>query len=182
MSFALTGSLFSLALIGAGAFAMFALPRKSELWRRLPRERIAGTVLGVLCLTWSAYLVAPLFEDNLSVYRKFLPCLVVLIAAGSYFLLEYLFTRALGGFLLLTCSYLLHEAFACQAPLRWLFAIICYALGLIGMVMIANPWRFRDLLQIITEKEKPRRAVAAGLAVCGLICLSIALGSLAAPG
>ncbi len=182
MSFALTGSLLGLSLMAAAAFAMLVLPRKSALWRWLPRERIAGTALMVLCLAWSAYLVAPLLEGGLSVYRKLLPCLVVLIAAGGYFLLEYLFTRALGGFLLLICSHMLHEAFACQAPWRWLFAIICYALGIIGMVMIANPWRFRELLQILTEKEKPRRAVAAGLLVCGLICLSIALGSLAAPG
>jgi hypothetical protein len=122
----------------------------------------------LVCLVWAAYHGCLMLEGGLAVYRKVLWALVPITAILVYQHLDYLFARALGGFLVLCAAYLLHGAFAEMVPWRVLYCSICYLMGLWGMFLIAAPWRFRDLLQAVVQATRWCRhlgtlAVAAGL-------------------
>ena len=66
MSFKLAGILFGVGLV-ALAFAAWWAPRRwPQLWRVLPRERIIGGGIGLLCLVWSAILVRPMLEGSMA--------------------------------------------------------------------------------------------------------------------
>jgi hypothetical protein len=81
----------------------------------------------------------------------------------------------LGGFLVLSATYLLHGAFAAMVPWRPLYCIVCYLLGLWGMFLIAAPWRFRDLLQAIAQGPRWRRPLGSLAMAAGLILVMLPL-------
>jgi hypothetical protein len=168
--------LAAIMVLVAGWLAWW-LPRQREVWRRLPRERYLGAVLGAICLVWAVQLVSFLLEGGLEPWRRLLWPTAIVLWVGSCFLLDYLFTRALGGLLLLLVNEALHQAFVAHAPVRPLFAVVCYVLGIAGMVMIASPFRFRDLLQQVERSPAWRRGLAAGCLAAGLVFLSISLAA-----
>lgn len=174
LSFQIMGALFGIGLTVAGGFFLIRLKRYPELWRKLPRERNFGIVIGAVCFAWSAWIAYPLFEGGLTNLRNYLPYVAVAMTVLCFMFLEYVFTRALGGFLLLSTTTLMHQAFSDHAPARWLISIICYVIALASMFMIGSPWRFRDLLKSMTEKEKVRTAVGIGLACVGAVFIVIA--------
>jgi hypothetical protein len=110
-----------------------------------------------------------MLEGGLATYRKVVWALVPVIAVLIYHHLDYLFARALGGFLVLCATYLLHAAFAEMVPLRPVYCTVCYAMGLAGMVVVAVPWRFRDLLLAMGKPTRWRRPLGALAIAAGLI-------------
>lgn len=135
-----------------------------ELWRHLPRNRAAGFALGLICLLWSAWYGQQLLEGDLARLRPWLWGAVPVVAVLGYFHLDFLFARALGGFVLLLMPLLLHSAFVEQVPHRPVFSAACYLFGLAAMVLVATPWHFRDLLEKCTLSPSWRRcsAIVAG--------------------
>jgi len=139
-----------------------------ELWRILPRHRPAGLALGVITLAWSAWYGQLLLEGNLAPFRVWIWLAVPILAALGYFHLDFLFTRALGGFVLLMMPFLLHGAFVAEIPHRSLFSLACYLFGLLGMVLVATPWYFRDLLERCSLSPRWRRTSAVVAGGCAL--------------
>lgn len=173
-SFSLTSALAGFVLIGAAIWVAFSLPKSPDLWRRVPRERYIGSIMGWICLLWSATLVYPILEGKLVAIRNALPYIVVFVAAASFFCLDYLFTRALGGLILLIVNYLLHLALISHLPARPLFAVFCYLFGIAGLFMIGTPYRFRDLLDKATHERQWRRRVSGVLMTAGVLSLTMA--------
>jgi len=154
-----------LALAAAGVMLGWGLIRDERRAKALPRARLAGEALAVVCLVWSAYHGSLMLEGGLAVYRKVLWAMVPVTAILVYGHLDYLFARALGGLLVLTASQLIHGAFAAQVPGRVLYSLACYLVGLWGMSLMACPWWFRDLLLGAVRGASWRRPLAAvGLA------------------
>ena len=161
-----------IALLGsvlvAVAFCFWSiLPQKKQLWRIIPRERYVGIVLGVICLIWSASHAHALLEGASAKFRVFLGPGVILVTLLCYFLLDYLFTRALGGILLLLVNWLLHEAFIENIQFRPVFSIICYLLGIASFFLIAAPYRFRDWLEKISHDNRWRTVSTGVMAFIG---------------
>ncbi len=175
VTFALSGSIFGGGLILVSVLTEVVFPRRPDLWKKVPRNRIAGTIIGAACLVWSVALVTPLLRDAMPGLIKLLPLVAIAIGLMAVFYLDYLFTRSLGGLILLSSTHILREAFATQAPVRWLLSIICYLLSIGAMFMIATPWRFRDLLKKLSNETVWRRSVAGALLVMGLIAVIIAV-------
>jgi hypothetical protein len=174
MPFPLAAILFGVVQITAAVFFIVMLPRKAELWKRVPRERIVGGILGATCLIWAACLAAPLLEGSLERFRGALPFIVVGLSLSSFFLLDYLFARAAGGIILLAVNSLLHGAFVAHMPARPLFSFICYVLGTYALFMLGSPYRFRDLLERMTFKSGWRFGVGGMLLVAGLFTCTTA--------
>jgi len=165
MVFTLSSLFFAVVLATTAWLFWRGTVRWPAVWCHLPRERVAGEVLGIVCLVWSAHLIAPMFEGDLQRLRHFVWALVPVIALLSYYHLDYLFTRSFGGFCLLFVSHLLHEAFVVRLTVRPGFSVLCYAIALISMFMVASPWRFRDLLQRSAGSVALRRRLGTGLGV-----------------
>lgn len=161
-----------LALAAAGVLVGWGLLKDERTAKAFPRSRLAGEVLAVICLVWSAYHGGLMLEGGLAVYRKVLWAMVPVTAILVYGHLDYLCARALGGVLVLTASFLLHGAFAALVPGRFLYSLVCYLVGLWGMSLIACPWWFRDLLLGVVRGASWRRPVAAlGLAAGAVLLL-----------
>ena len=167
MTFSIVLALWGSILIAVAFCFWRLLPEKTQLWRIIPRERYIGTALGIVCLVWSASHAHGLLEGSAEKFRVFLGPAVILITILSFFLLDYLFTRALGGLVLLLVNWLLHEAFVLNIPFRPLFAIICYLLGFASFFLIATPYRFRDWLEKISINRQWRTASSVVMGIIG---------------
>ena len=177
MSFFAEASIFGIGLILCGLFAWYIAPKKTELHKKIPRERIVGTIIGVSALWWSSRLVEPLLEGPLMQYRSLLIPIVIGVSIGSYFYLQYLFTRAFYGFILLTVTHIMHSAYTVNIGYRVVFSLICYAIGIVSMYFIANPYRFRDLLEKLSKDKRCRTITASICASMGLISLIFGFAS-----
>ncbi|MCF7854285.1 MAG: hypothetical protein K9N51_05765 [Candidatus Pacebacteria bacterium] len=168
MSFSLANTLAALITAILTAVICFGTRRYTTLWRRLPRERVTGILIGSVCLIWSATYALPMLEGSLERYHIVIKILVPVTIVLSYLYLNFLFTRALGGFILLGSTYLLHAAFVGQAPIRIVYSLVCYSAAAGGVVLVAAPWYFRDLLEKVTTATRWRHAMTGILTVLAL--------------
>ena len=88
-----------LPLLGALLFAKWNL-QNPEKCRRLPRERVCGAVIGVICLVWSAWHGCQMLEGGLEKFQTIIWLLVPTGAVACWFWLDYLLARSLGGLLI----------------------------------------------------------------------------------
>ncbi len=175
-SFTALSFVFAAILAGLAYICGFATVRQPDLWRKLPRERVIGEVIAVISLVWCTVHILPLLEGDMARFRAWVRILAPILAVLSFFFLDYLFTRALGGLVLLLVNDLLHGAFTVHLPARPVFALVSYAFGIAAMFLIGTPWRFRDLLEKCSQSVRWRSwsggvlaAAALYYAVCGLI-------------
>ncbi|NOY81955.1 MAG: hypothetical protein GXP31_13240 [Kiritimatiellaeota bacterium] len=176
VSFTALSLIFAAILAGLAYVFGIATVRQPDLWRKLPRERVVGEVIAVICLVWCTVHILPLLEGNMVRFRAWVRILAPILAVLSFFFLDYLFTRALGGLILLLINDLLHGAFTVHLPARPVFALVSYTFGIAALFLIGTPWRFRDLLEKCKLSVRWRSwstgtlaAAALYYAVCGLI-------------
>ena len=177
MRFSASVTFFGLILVAFSFFCWRILPNKKQLWRLIPRDRTIGTVLGAICLIWSAINAYPLFEGAAERFRAFLMPAAIGITVLSYFYLDYVFTRALGGIILLSITWLLHEAFVISIPFRPLFSVICYSLGITSFFLIAAPYRFRDVLEKISNDGRWRTTISIVILSMGGLLIFISISN-----
>ena len=175
MSFSVTSLIFGLLMAALAVVFGAAAGRRADLWRSLPRERAVGMILGVVCLVWAAYYVLPMLEGGLTRFRPAVKIAVPVVAILSYFYLDFILTRAIGGVTVLLTSHLLHRAFVERVPVRPLFSVVCFAVALVGLVLIGSPWRFRDALERACRHASWRRGLGAGLGGMALFYVLFAL-------
>ena len=163
----------------AAAFLLFFGLRTDTLpfWEKLPRNRIAGGILGLLALLAFIPNVRPLFspEDYLGalIFAAFI------LAGLCYAYLDYLFARAFAGALILLAHILLIESFAAGLPHSGFFALMCLTAGTFGIFIAAKPHWLRDLFRLLARSFPWRLAVSllcAAWSVSALILLLPQLG------
>jgi len=164
------------SILGVLAYVVgVASTRQPDLWKKLPRERYLGEVMVIVCLVWSMVHVIPMLEGSLVRLRIWIRILMPVIAVLAFFFLDYLFTRALGGLLLLLVTEVLHGAFAVHLPMRPVFSAGAYVLGILAMFLIGTPWRFRDMLEKAVNHRLWRVRATAALGGAALFFALFAL-------
>lgn len=143
--------------------------------RQLPRNRILGELVGIITLCWAAYHVCGMLEGGLAAYRLPVKLLVPVVAVLAYGNLDYLFARAFGGFLLLVANFLIHEGFAVNVPCRPVYSLTCYLVGVTGLILVAAPWKLRDLLVYCSRNRSGRLYWSGGVACVGGILVIFGL-------
>ena len=164
---------FLAALLMFLGYAFAIQPGKMAV---LPRLRWAGIVLGIPCLIWSAWHGCIMLEGGLAKFHTLVWCLVPILSILCALYLDYLFARALGGFLILSANELIRCAFIYDVPLRGVHSIVCLLLGICGLFLLGAPWHLRDALKLAEEKPTAGRSIAAILVVA--VLLLIVLGCL----
>ena len=154
-----------------GAIAVWA-KRTPGLWKTLPRERGCGAALALAALAFAAGQSEIMLEGGMLKLLPYIWALVPILTILSFFYLDFLLTRALAGVLMLLVPQLLHGAFVAHLPLRPAFSAICYLTAILGAVMMAAPWRFRDLLERAAVNPVWRTTAAA---VCFLFAFAFLL-------
>ncbi|MCK5844904.1 MAG: hypothetical protein KAG97_09370 [Victivallales bacterium] len=163
-----TLSLFGFAALSACA-ALWAIrqsPAKLAKWEPLPRNVLFGVILAGVDLAWCVPESMPLVPDWMQSW-------LIPIAVASlwivYQFLDYIFSRALGGFLILLAHYLLYASFAYQAPLAPLFSAFCLAMGTLGIFFCGKPYLMRDLIRRISASKKWRYSFGVAFAAYALL-------------
>ncbi len=130
------------------------------VWEKLPRNRTAGTILGFLALLWCVPHATPIVQDWAWLVGWLYPLVFICTVLGCLFL-DYLFSRAFGGILILSAIYFLHESFTFHTPAAWIMAIISWVIGIAGLFLSAKPHLLRDFIRL-TAKDMLWRTVSAG--------------------
>lgn len=167
--------LLELMTAGFGGFfllvAMLAwiMPRRPMLASRIPRNRLAGSILMFSAVAWLAFAAIEMIglnpESQLRLFILLLvPALTVLFATT----LDFLVARALGGLLLLACASLIDLAFREATPARLLFSAVCYVVSGAGFVLVITPWLSRDLLEKCAAKPVWRWCMLVPALLAGL--------------
>lgn len=165
MTYALTTILLGAFTLAFGGLFVWNNADRISRVRPLPRARLAGFLLGLLCLVWSAYEGCLMLEGPLARFHVLVWLLVPVTAVLCWFFLDYLLARALGGILVFTVNFVLHEAFVYDTPCRWLYAANALFWGILGLFLLGTPWRWRQLLEYTVNN----RRLAIGLGVFGLV-------------
>ena len=156
----------------AGMFFQLSRGNWTDVAPSWSRKPIApGVVVGAACLVWSAYYGCLMLEGNLAKFHSIVWALVPITIALSIFYLDYLNSRAFGGFFTLSANFLIIKAFVHDVPGRPFFSCICLVLGVFGMVALSLPWRIRDLIELGGKNKTLAQALSAIFAFCGIVLI-----------
>ena len=171
------------ALIIGGALCLLALLAiaKPGLFKQgvegLPRNKPVSWALTAVCLFWAAWvLYHATFWGRFIVLRP-----AIFLAAPVAFVLivwlldELLAARALGGFLMLIANPILNIVRWLDTPWRLVLVVLAYALAILGMIFMMNPYRLRHIMaRMIVTPERCR--MIAGIGLClGLVIVGLGL-------
>lgn len=177
MPFFFFAILVGILLLGVGIACWRMLAQSRDVWLWLPRSRRPGAVLTCGAVVWCALQLLPLIGGESQGATRFLLAIALGIglAACSYYWLDYLFARSLGGMMVLTVESLLHAAFVGHAVFHPFFSALGYVYGVAGIYFIAAPYRFRDLLEQMEKNAGWRRALSVFFMASGGFAILVAL-------
>ena len=149
--------IFAIAVFSVFMIYWFAklLPANPEKWEKIPRNIPLGMIIAgvdlAICVPQSEPLV-PIFMQS------WLIPAAIICAWLIYQFLDYIFSRAAGGLMILLAHYLLSASFTFKTPGKPLFSVFCFALGTLGIFFCGKPYLMRDMIRKITAEKKWRRA------------------------
>jgi len=120
---------------------------------KIPRNVILGSIFAIIDIAWCIPQATSIFSPG-SITWIF-PIAIIFLLIGCFFL-DYLFARAIAGFLILLSHYFLLESFAANMDLVWIFSIACYVMGTFGIVIGGIPHILRDIFRKICSKDTAR--------------------------
>ena len=146
--------------ICAGILAIYTLsyftPQNISKTEKIPRNILFGVILATIDIAWCVPQALSIF--SIGSFSWVFPIAIICLVIGCFFL-DYLFARALAGFLILLCHYFLLESFAADIPYIWLFSLACYVFGTFGIIMGAFPYILRGLIRKVSTKKLWKFAV-----------------------
>jgi hypothetical protein len=167
-------SLFSIFLI---YWTAKQVPSNLEKWEKLPRNVYIGIVIAVIDLAICVPHSMPLVPVSM---KSWLIPAAVIFTWLIYQFLDYIFSRAFGGFLILLAHYLLFASLAFQVPLKPVFSILCFAMGTLGIFFCGKPYLMRDLIRKIGTNDKWRYSAIGITALYAAIFLILGILQLTA--
>ena len=147
-------ALFAMLLV---LWVWHLLPRNPEKWERLPRNVLWGMIIASADLAACVPLSKPLVPLWMT---SWLIPLAVICAWLSYQFLDYIFSRAFGGMLILLAHYLLFASFTFKTPGKPFFSLLCFAMGTLGLFFCGKPYLMRDLIRKMLAEKKWRITMA----------------------
>lgn len=163
-----------LCIFCAGIGICFLKMNSSTLpfWEKLPRNRMAGSVIGTVALLCFIPNVRPLFSPEENLYWL-IPAALALSALCTFYL-DLLFARACAGAMILLVHFLLAQSFNADLKGRSLFALLCFAAGSFAILIAAKPYWLRDCFRKMCQYKSWKNTAAAFLflwSFCSLFLL-----------
>lgn len=116
----------------------------------LMRNRFVGLFVGWAALIWCvphAQVVAPAF------LLPFLIPLAIVVPVLSFFCLDHMTARAVGGVLIIVAYEVLHRSFDLNLDFAPALAVACWLIGGAGIWISGIPFHLRDALRLAAEKR-----------------------------
>ena len=171
--------LFAASLILSGIFFLMAsiwtyrtTAKNISSHEKLPRQRILGAVLAGPGLFWCVFHAKPLVP--VSMHSYLIPTAVICTWIG-YMLLDFLFSRAFGGMLILFAHYFLHDSFEFKTPAKPYFSLLCFVMGTFGIVLCGKPHLLRDMIRAVSNSEKWKYSMTAILTLYAISYITYGL-------
>lgn len=162
-------------LIFSSWFIFSKISKSDTLWKSVPRERKLGGVLAFIALAYSAYHGRYMLENGLEYLRVYVWVALPIVTIMVYLFLDYVFARALGGFLVVAAVQLTHQAFIEQIILRPLFSLNFYIVGTIGLFLIGMPWILRNQLERCKNSSTVAYSTSLSLLISGSLFIIASL-------
>ena len=171
--YAISLMVFALGTGVAAGWFLGITPENLKIREKLARNVVLGIIIAVIDLLWCIPHSKPLLPAYLHFYL--IPT-AVFCAVIAYRYLDYLFSRAIGGFFILLAYYFLHSSFVYHTPAAPVFAVCCFAMGIVGIFFSGKPHLLRDFVRH-AAKSTPYKYLMAGL-MAGFGVFSLVLGIL----
>jgi len=142
---------FGLAAIYAGLWLFWTDPRNVDKREKVPRQLVPGILFTIPCLIWCVPNARPIMPDSM---QDWCWPLVIICSILAIAFLDYLFSRALGGFLILVSYYFLQESFTWHTSGAMVLAVFCYLAGTVGICFAGKPHLMRDLIRLCARSRR----------------------------
>jgi hypothetical protein len=159
---------FGIVALVAAVWIIRLNPENAKQWEKIPRSLIYGMPFAVFSLFWCIPHAKPLLPESL---HAFLVPTAILCAIATFLLLDFVFSRALGGFLVLLAYYFLHASFTYHTPAKPLFSLFCYGMGIVGLFLCGKPWLLRDWIRRFSIRNAERMLLAGTIGGFAVFCL-----------
>jgi hypothetical protein len=146
MPIALTALLFVGCILALALILLLSHQEKFSSLKKIHREQKIGSLISALALGWGGYQGYELLGQDFPTIASVIPIAIPALIVGVYFLMDYIFTRAMGGFMIMLICELLYRSQNVEMGGRILFSFVGYAFAILGMYMIGQPWRFKNVL------------------------------------
>ena len=163
-----------MAALSLAAVIFLLTTTKSNLINRekLPRAHKIGAVIAIIDFILLLPHLDPVLPLFLARYKYFLTAAAAVLAIGF---LDYLFSRALAGLLILLSYLLIHSAFAYPQTVNIYLYIASYLCGITGILFAAKPSWMRDFIRLTAKHKKIRLPAVCYLAVQGIFTAVLAV-------
>lgn len=145
-----------------------------KLVKQFPRNYPAGAILTLLAGFWFCWLTATTDLGEMSAMRN---VLVTAWAAGAILLVifvpSFLAVRGLAFLLLLGTEVILSSAFLVDNNAKYVMTVLAYVWAVVGMILVASPFYFRDALEIALQTPQRVRMLSIAGAVFGVVLLAL---------
>jgi len=151
------GILLGIGLIAVhlGAYLNWE-PLRKQL-PRLPRSRVSGVAILLICTIWSYVLISEMDLGEFYTIRKFVRFLLpIAFFFVLHFVPEFLAVRSIGILMLLAAGPLLNAAFLEPPFTRLLLPIVAYAWIFVGIFWVGMPYLMRDWIDWLLEGGRQR--------------------------
>lgn len=146
-----------------------------DSYRKLCRNQRIGVMLGFPLLCWCVpHTQAIIF----SWAEPYLWYAAIVLAVLSYFYLDYLFARALGGLFIIGAYCLVNWGYEFQAAGAIFLSIVSWLWGIIGIFISGKPSYLRDYFTKCAEDKKLKNISYAFFAASAVIFMISAIGEL----
>lgn len=149
---------------------------KIRIAKKFPRHYPTGVALTVLAGAWFCWLTATTDLGEMSGWRN---TLVMVWAAGTILMIvfvpTFLAVRGLAFLLLLGAEVILSAAFVVDNQARLVMTVLAYVWAIVGMVLVASPFYFRDALDVALKTPQRCRLLSIAGAVFGVVLLALGL-------
>ena len=169
MPIALTALLFAVCVLSVAVIFKAVSHEKYSFLKKIHREQKLGSLISAVALSWLGIQGYELLQQDFPSIAGVIPILTPMLIIGVYFLMDYIFTRALGGIIIMLICELLYKSKEVDMQAWFLFSFTAYLFAIVAMYMVGQPWRFRDyLFRAIDDKQFGSR-VTLSISVCLLV-------------
>ena len=151
--------------LAAVAFLLTTTQSNIAVREKLPRAHRIGAVIAIIDFILLIPHLDPVLPLFLARYKYFLVAAAAFISIGF---LDYLFSRAMSGLLILLSYLLIHEAFAHPHAVNIFLHTASYISGITGILFAAKPSWLRDFIRLAAKHKSVRLPAAGYLALQGI--------------
>jgi hypothetical protein len=175
MSITVYTLIIGVCYVAVGLAMTIGRVRFAKFLQTFCRNKYAGMALSTIALIFTYSLLKSMPMGFLDHYKWLLiPLLPVAIVLVNIYLNELLFSRSLGGLLLILMAPVLDAARISFSTFTPVLSLACYILIVIGMYLVCLPYLMRDFGTMIERYSGKTKLLSLFVLIFGILLIGIA--------